>query len=945
MSTAAEDTTGLLLDCEPRQADVGGRLAVHNRLFPRKGLQLDRYAVLRRVGRGGMGHVFEAHDPKLQRSVAIKLLRPGPGLDQSSALLSEARAMAQLRHPNVVPVYDVGQADGQVFIVMEFVQGVDLAAWLGGRHRRSHQVLRLFRDAARGLAAAHRAGLVHRDFKPSNVLVDQDGRALVTDFGVAIRVEDEQGIPHYAGTPRYTAPEVAAGAAPTPASDQYSFCLALREALDTLEGRTDWRVRRARSVVRRGLSADPTRRWPSMEALIGRLDPIPRRFAASASLVGSLCGSVATIGVIAEPDPCVELVASIDDDWSKARGVAVHDALASKFGDDTRIDRAVAALDEYADVWRAEAASSCTAGPVEPTSLVHACLLASRQELANAADYLEDRSDDAARMLDAVPRPQDILRCAGWGVLVAPDDAGAVAEAELQLASVRSKLRVGQPWALVPELERLSAHADTLGHPPLQAHVLLTQGRAQHQAGSPRDAITTWMRAFDEALAGGDLGSAFDIAAELAGAHADTHIQQPAQARRWARHARALGRRHEISLSRLAAVDLAEGTALSLEHDHEAAIALLRGAVAQINAHGRNDIKGTSRRLAATGYERLAAAHHAAGNPQDARSALDAARRQMHEVLGEDHPELIRLYVTGAAIAGASGDLETAAQELDQAQRLAATLKLAADPRTLELHVNRAELEVRRGDTAEAVAAAAQAVDVALGVPGLHADRLALALIVHGSMLQVAGRMPEARVSAKRAVAAAKDDPRVMAGARWLLGTIELNRGDAAAALLAYRAAGRIEDREGVEAPNRAHIELAILELRAGHHTRARARITLARRWLAGAPMAVQRAYGHYLELSANVVEAAIERDRDAQAEHRAQLEALLVAPSGPTTLFETLLPARSSDAWAIDTNAASEDEPPPPPASDSHGHGFGGQDNAVQLVASTPRRSSNRTP
>jgi len=153
------------------------------------GTQVGRYVVLDQIGAGAMGVVLASYDPDLNRKVALKLLVPrsgrSAGPSQSTRLLREAQAIARLSHPNVVNVYEVGRHDDAVFLAMEFVDGVPLTQWLGQPGRSLVEVLRVFAQAGQGLQAAHAAGLVHRDFKPDNVLVSEDGRARVLDFGLA----------------------------------------------------------------------------------------------------------------------------------------------------------------------------------------------------------------------------------------------------------------------------------------------------------------------------------------------------------------------------------------------------------------------------------------------------------------------------------------------------------------------------------------------------------------------------------------------------------------------------------------------------------------------------------------------------------------------------------------------------------------------------------------
>jgi hypothetical protein len=294
----------------------------------RPGDRLGRYVLLDMIGAGGMSVVYRAVDPELARHVAIKILRRGHGQGEGSTrerwrgrLLAEAQAMAKLQHPNVLAVHDVGAVGDDVFIAMEMIAGQTLAQWITSP-RPVDAIVTTYAAAARGLAAAHAAGLVHRDFKPSNVMVGDDGRVRVLDFGVARTVTDrdeERTPPRYAdgtptsapaatpappagltqagslvGTPGYMAPEQASGVTSTVACDQFSFAVALYEALwdrkpFPARGRSDMRSyigqRRAvepptrgrvparlRRAVMRALEPDPAQRHPSMDALIAELD-------------------------------------------------------------------------------------------------------------------------------------------------------------------------------------------------------------------------------------------------------------------------------------------------------------------------------------------------------------------------------------------------------------------------------------------------------------------------------------------------------------------------------------------------------------------------------------------------------------------------------------------------------------------------------------------------
>jgi hypothetical protein len=296
-----------------------------------------RYVILDCIGAGAMGIVYTAHDPDLGRKVALKLLRPDPSVPASrgaqSRLLREAQAMAQLSHPHVIRIYDVGVLGDEVFIAMELVEGGTLTQWLQQRRRPWREVLDVFRKAGEGLAAAHEAGLVHRDFKPDNVLVGRDGRVCVTDFGLArltgspALVKEDGGAAPAAsplaasmtaagtlvGTPAYMSPEQLAGEPADSRSDVFGFCVALYEGLygqrpfagDSLAGlsaaiaRGD--IRRGpspaknvpgwlRRVVETGLAATPSSRPPSMRALLHAIDAaaVRARYVPAAVGVGLL---------------------------------------------------------------------------------------------------------------------------------------------------------------------------------------------------------------------------------------------------------------------------------------------------------------------------------------------------------------------------------------------------------------------------------------------------------------------------------------------------------------------------------------------------------------------------------------------------------------------------------------------------------------------------------
>ena len=216
--------------------------------------RIGRFVVLSKIGEGGMGAVYSAYDVDLDRRVALKLLRESAGLDTlgHARMLREAQAMARLSHPNVVQIYEVGSHDEQIFIAMEHVKGTTLREWEEGRAKATaadrRAILDVYIQAGRGLAAAHRAGMVHRDFKPDNVLVGDDGRARVLDFGIAASIGEAASASSSSlggagvatgltrtgavlGTPAFMAPELFLAEPSDARTDQFSFCVALYRAL------------------------------------------------------------------------------------------------------------------------------------------------------------------------------------------------------------------------------------------------------------------------------------------------------------------------------------------------------------------------------------------------------------------------------------------------------------------------------------------------------------------------------------------------------------------------------------------------------------------------------------------------------------------------------------------------------------------------------------------
>jgi eukaryotic-like serine/threonine-protein kinase len=331
------------------------------------GERIGRYVVHRKLGRGGMGVVYGASDPELERRVAIKLVRT-TRLEHARRLATrlrrEAQALARLQHPNIVALYDVGTAVQGTFMAMEYLRGHDLARWLAAGDRSCKEIVAVFVQAGRGLAAAHASGLVHRDFKPTNVMVCDDGHVKVLDFGLAYGTPtldpwlsstggDSSLLSRrltrvnvVLGTAGYMSPETIMGDAPVgPRSDQFSFCVALFEALwgirpypgrDPLEMAATFATRemskpkRRRGVPRRierailrGLSLDADDRFPNMDALLDALEPPKgrrwRTLLGAAAIVSTACLSAATTMLLTRSTSRVASVCASDSANAIAR--------------------------------------------------------------------------------------------------------------------------------------------------------------------------------------------------------------------------------------------------------------------------------------------------------------------------------------------------------------------------------------------------------------------------------------------------------------------------------------------------------------------------------------------------------------------------------------------------------------------------------------------------
>ncbi len=652
------------------------------RTGPSDGFEIPGYTVGRILGRGGMGLVYEGRDERLGRRVAIKRSRL-PLDRRAGGLEHEAAVMAQLSHPNVAKVFDVGMTEGGAYVVMEYVEGVSLRQWCAPP-RTVDEIIAKYIEAARGLAAVHDASVVHGDFKPSNALVTRDGEVTkVVDFGLARSSDVVRRGPQAwtQGTPRYMAPEQYDGGQATFRSDQFSFCVALFEALcgelpypggDVHSRRTAWlyenrrplsvRVRRrVEAGLSRGLHPDPARRFPSMHALLHVLE---QRSARSSVWMGMGAVAVA-VSAASLATPQSEAGACADGEGSVGKAWSPKQA-----GETTRpeIQRQFDRLDAYAQDWvaaRREACAARTEDPVrfeaqavclEQLSLELERVGARVQEFANTDEPLPSNPlaglEDPASCLTETPshRSDGILRDEYEALhrrFVDASRAGNVDSDEEDLRAAAGDL-----------LDR----AQELGDMRTRARILLKLGRLSER----RAQLLRAEREFEEALFVAELAK--DARLEASACEElvlllSVHQNHEERARYWAGRLSLLAKATDDK-ELDARAELAWGWVEMSAQRFEVA-----------DAHYSRALELTDARLSAVTrlavLEGRAQVRHRLGRYADARA--DAQRVVDERTLerGPDHPRLTGAYVLLAAIAvEGTEDLEEGARLLEKALSL-----------------------------------------------------------------------------------------------------------------------------------------------------------------------------------------------------------------------------------------------------------------------------------
>jgi tetratricopeptide (TPR) repeat protein/tRNA A-37 threonylcarbamoyl transferase component Bud32 len=655
----------------------------HERLPLAAGTVVDGIFVVERVlGTGGMGVVYLARHEALDREVAIKLCLRRSSERHTLLLLREARAMAALVHPHVVAVHHVGTAAEQVYIAMEYVPGGTLRSWLAAR-RGWPEVLAMFVQAGRGLAAAHAKGFVHRDFKPDNVLVGEDGRARVTDFGLAINTQQEAatitgsgtgeaGVTRRAGTPRYMAPEQRDGGALGPAADQYAFCLSLREALygglpgEPGEGpRPRGLPRGVDAAIDRGLRARPEERHADMASLLRALEPRRGRWRWPTATGAALLAGAVWWRSIDAGEVCSAGEGRVDAVWSASRRAELRAELGDSRAPNARAasELVFAGFDAYADAWRQAHVRACDPAALPDAAQRRAASECLDEALAHFDQAITGLAGGGAEIdgqaltaLYALPR---LVRCSEPAHLTARVQQQGAPELAAVIAAVRQDLARVQALESGADVEtgwRLAAaaidHARVLGDRGLLAEAQLRAARiGSFRDATPRETVT----ALEQSYLAAEAAGADQVRAE-AGAllvyYIGVELGDYQDALAWARRTEAVVERlgELAALESMSLYDSVGRVYAARGELAEAAQALQRSEALALRTHGGDHPATSSTRVA------LGRVWMRSGRYDEAAAVLQLARAGSSRALGPDHPEITLLFVVEAELAEERGD-------------------------------------------------------------------------------------------------------------------------------------------------------------------------------------------------------------------------------------------------------------------------------------------------
>jgi eukaryotic-like serine/threonine-protein kinase len=863
---ASTDTT--LGDRARHATDVDTRRAVSREdgsgeAVLARGSALGRYIVLERLGAGGMGVVYAALDPELDRRIALKLVRAEHDAPASTAasdgaarLLREAQAMARLHHPNVIVVHDVGTVDGRVFIAMEYLDGGTLAQWLDAAPRSIAEILACFLDAGAGLAAAHAAGIVHRDFKPDNVLLGKDGRVCVVDFGLARAASDtleqpgptgpqsrsgdslEQRLTRTGalmGTPAYMSPEQHAGGGTDARSDQFAFCVALYEALhgrrpfagddaaslaaNVLDGtlrappENSTAPRWLTPILARGLATAPQQRFADIDALLTALrdDPTVRRRRrlrrAAIVVAGSLAVAATVMFADAQDRRCTSAEQSFATVWNpelRARAEAAFAGSGRAHGAQTW-QRTALELDDYAAAWIAAHTDACMAATVrgeqsqEMLDRRMSCLERRRREveatvaLFTTADaQVVDRAARVLGQIDEVATCNDSLALLADVPPPPTELAAEVEDLRGQLDRVKLARTAGRYQDVSATLDGLDARVHAVDYGPLLAEFLVLRGAAALDDSRPVQAEPLFYAAAKAAARSGH--RAIEPAIWLALVRlVATFDDRPLELPPLVEAAEvAVVRAGDLPRDR-GALKVVLGTRLVLHGEFTRAEPELREAVRLLGeAHGAEHPDTLEAR------ELLALALHGQQRYDEAEELLLAVAEAIERTLGPTHPRLGPVIANLARVYAERGQLEQARASYERA--LVALVEGFGPEHQVVAsgHANLATTLRKLGRYDEAAVQLDRALAIEIRHFGAESPRIAANLHGRGQLAMARGRprdaLPDYREALRIWTKTVGPEHARLAYALTGIGEAELALGDPAAAITALERALQLRE-------------------------------------------------------------------------------------------------------------------------------------------------------
>jgi tetratricopeptide (TPR) repeat protein/predicted Ser/Thr protein kinase len=775
-------------------------------------LKVGRFVLLDRIGRGGMGVVYAAYDPQLDRKIAIKLLAPpGDGSatnpEAEARLLREARAAARLDHPNVVTIHEVGTWQGRVFVAMEFVEGLTLKGWLAAASRTPAEILGVFLQAGRGLAAAHAAGIVHRDFKPENALVAKDGTVHVVDFGLARasmanvdaiatgenEVSDAELTRTGAvmGTPAYMAPEQHRGEPAGVAADQFAFCVALWEAwygarpfkadtmgalaLAVLEGDiaappADSRVpARHRRILEQGLATEPGARHASMNALLDALahDPgrRPRQIAIGSAIAIGLVGAGLALGhTAATPDdPCDGGTARHAEVWNDARRSEIRSAFTAtgKPYAAVALAQIEQRLDDRAIAWAASHRDACTATRVraeqsdEMLDLRMGCLDRRLGEVSSLVELFAQADDQAVtravRSLDGLT-PIDACddTAALREIVPLPEEPEARAEIvaiQTEIGRGRQLRDLGRFAEAVRIGTETTERVRALGHPPTLAEALVLLASSQAHAGELDVAQATFETAVWAAIAGRNATAQTEATIALV-TITGYSLENVDDGKRWGEHARAVLRAQGDPPSQLATLEGNLGNVQMTRGDRKAALEHFYESIRLYEQSLGPEHMHVGRMMG-----NLAVALRQEGDLDGAEKAYERAIVLLERTLGPGHPDMGSVVSNYGALLGARGDIDGALAKYRTALEIGEASVEPGHPQLGHANNNIGGVLLDKGDHVGAERHARKAIEIWEAALGPKHSLLASAYGTLGHSLLAQRRVDEAIAALERAIA------------------------------------------------------------------------------------------------------------------------------------------------------------------------------------------------